>query len=242
MPDEIKKKPSRIAVRRIGTPLKKPTVTRTAGAVNKPNVAAREEHALEGQVKALKKLPQGPTDAAEKQAKASKRKNELLAVQLNAMVAENRRLAYSIETAKKDMEKYRELYLKVREEVRAAREEAEVANKARLEAERARQHLQAQNERLESQLAANNTALKETGRAPFLTADMVAGMVSDLTDQLSDAMSGLNVKDIELKLKVGFGGAGDKRGFILPTAESGPEIKDSLHEIVIRFDRSSLES
>jgi len=224
--------------------VKKQTLTRNTSTVNKQNVTtrAREEHALERQVKALKELPQEPIGTAKKQAKASEQRDERLAVRLNAMVVENRRLAYSTEMVKKDLEKFQELAARAQAEVTAAREEKEVAVRDHLEAERTIKRLQTQNKHLESQLAANNAVLKESGRASFLTADTVSAMISDLADKLSDAMSGLDVKDIELKLKVAFGGAGEKRGFILPTAENGPEIKDSLNEVVIRFDRSRLES
>ncbi len=177
-----------------------------------------------------------------KKAEALNQKNEQIAAQLDTMVAENRRLADSIEPVKKDLEKYRKLSLKAQAEIKGAREEKEAANRARLETERTMQDLQTQLQRLESQLATSNTVLKESGRTPFLTADTVAGMISNLTDQLRNNISGLDVKDIEVKLKVAFGSAGDKSGFILPTIESGPEIKDSLHDVIIHFDRSKLES
>ena len=169
-------------------------------------------------------------------------KNEKLATQLDAMVAENRRLADSIEPVKKDLAKYQKLSVKAQTEIKASLEEKEAASKAHLETEATIQRLQTQLQNLESQLAANITLLKESGHIPFLTADTVAGMISNLTDQIRDNISGLNIKDVEVKLKVAFGGAGDKSGFILPTIESGPEIKDKLHDITIHFERSGSES
>ncbi|CAA9539288.1 MAG: hypothetical protein AVDCRST_MAG73-1745 [uncultured Thermomicrobiales bacterium] len=37
----------------------------------------------------------------------------------------------------------------------------------------------------------------------------------------------------------GFGGAGDQVGFVIPTPDSPPEVRESLHGLTLRFDRGA---
>jgi hypothetical protein len=40
-----------------------------------------------------------------------------------------------------------------------------------------------------------------------------------------------------MRLKIAFGKIGRESGFVLPTAESPPELRENLHELSLRFDR-----
>jgi hypothetical protein len=46
------------------------------------------------------------------------------------------------------------------------------------------------------------------------------------------------VRDGEIRLQVAFGKVGTATGFVVPSAESPEEIRKTLHEVAIRFDRS----
>ena len=237
MPNNINKGISATSIRRISSQVKKQRETTPADAKNKPVVSTLEE-----QVKSLKKLQQKTSATLKKPVAIPHYEKEVLTLQLKSLAAENHSLVDSMEVTNKEMEKYRELYLQAQTEVKAAIDEKEAAVRARLEAERSLQLLKTENEDLRSQLTASKETIPDKSGLLFLTADIVAQMVSSLKDELSNTMSGLDVKDIEVKLKVAVIGADNKSSFVLPTAESSPGIKDRLHEIVIRFDRSGYTS
>jgi chromosome segregation ATPase len=66
---------------------------------------------------------------------------------------------------------------------------------------------------------------------PAEVAQLVDRLLSDLDSQLT----GLSVRDGELQLKVGVQKAGEQVGFVLPSAEAGPEMGENLHSISVRL-------
>jgi chromosome segregation ATPase len=227
------KKITLAGISRISSQIKKQPEKSTGDAAKKTAATVKED-ALTTQVDALKKLRTG-TPAPVKAPQAAQ---EPAAAQLKALTLENRNLSVTIESTKKELERYRQLSLQAETRVQDAIKEREAADKARLAAEKTIQNLQAQNEKLKSQLSASQEAGQAKGETSFLTADKVARMVSSLSNELAGSMSGLTVKNVEVKLKVAFAGTDDEEAFILPTVLSGPEIKDNLHEVVLRFDRT----
>jgi chromosome segregation ATPase len=163
-----------------------------------------------------------------------------LAEQVSQLLVENRVLAEKLEKISGDLPILQEATSKAAEVIETAQTETTTAQKKNtilenqlVEASNAREQLRAQVELL-------STQLKEQGKTPLLSADQVAELLSQLINKLRSGAEGLNFVGGEIKLKVGFGGAGELSGFLIPTPDSGPEIREVLNEIVIHFDRPLL--
>ncbi len=178
---------------------------------------------------------QAALEAARAQADERGTQVEKLTKQIDALVEENRRLAERLEAVTADLESYREAALGREEAVRVARQETEAALRAefaKVERKRA-----AEQRRLEAQIASLEGQVREQGKVLHLPPERVAELVNGLVSQLRAGMPGMRLREGELRLQVGFAGTGEQAGFVVPTPDSGPEIKDSLHEVVFRFDR-----
>jgi chromosome segregation ATPase len=179
------------------------------------------------------RLRAAQTDDCEKQI-------QKLAEQVSQLLVENRDLAEKLKKISGDLPILQDATIKAakvietaQNETTDAREKNTVLENQLAEASNAREQLQAQVELL-------STQLKEQGKTPLLSADQVAELLDQLINKLRSGAGGLNFVGGEIKLKVGFGGAGELSGFLIPTPDSGPEIREVLNEIVIHFDRSLL--
>ncbi len=153
------------------------------------------------------------------------------------LLAENQRLAALIDERATEVTALRAAASEAKEAIAAARAETEARVRAELGAEIAR--LTRQQAAIQKQLDTALLQLKEEGKTPVLTADRVAVLLGDLVDQMQSSFGGLQIRDGELKLKVGFGAVGELSGFVVPTTESTPELRENLQEVTFRFDRSA---
>lgn len=156
---------------------------------------------------------------------------------ISQLLAENQRLAAQIDERATEVTALRAAASEAKEAIAAARTETEARVRAELGAEIAK--LTKQQTALQKQLDTALLQLKEEGKTPVLTADRVAVLLGDLVDQMQTSFGGLQVRDGELKLKVGFGAVGELSGFVVPTTESTPELRENLQEVTFRFDRSA---
>jgi hypothetical protein len=90
----------------------------------------------------------------------------------------------------------------------------------------------------ESAALAEARARQEPGAA-LLAPNEVAALVERLLTGLGSRLSGLTLQDAELRLKVGVQKLGEQTGFVVPGPESPPEVRETLHEISVRFDRAA---
>jgi chromosome segregation ATPase len=156
---------------------------------------------------------------------------------VEALLAENQRLAARMEAATADAEALRKAAGEARSEAAATVAAAE--DRARAAAEVEVKELQRRATALQKQLATANAQLAQQGKVPLLSAGRVAEMLDGLVAQMQDGFGGLQIRDGELKLKVGFAGAGELGGFVIPTTDSAPELRESLQEVTFRFDRAA---
>jgi chromosome segregation ATPase len=158
--------------------------------------------------------------------------------QLEAALAENASLATRLEECGKDLERLRTASLELRTELDAARGELEKAAKAAAQAEKETSSLRKERDDLAGSLALANEQLAGKSVAPVLTASEVSKLVDSLVTDLGSSLSGMAIRDGELQLKVGFEKVGRTTGFVVPSSESPPEVRDNLHEVSIRFART----
>ncbi|MEY2560925.1 MAG: hypothetical protein QOG51_1340 [Verrucomicrobiota bacterium] len=158
--------------------------------------------------------------------------------QVAPLLEENCRLAASLEQVTVEVEQLRKLGAQLRGDLDKATAEANSANAARKEVTDRARALEKERTSLQSRLDFVDQQLTSQGKVAILPASEVAKMTDELVSQLQVGFGGLRVRDGELKLKVAFAGAGKKAGFIVPTTESDPKLKESLQELTIRFDKS----
>lgn len=174
-------------------------------------------------------------DLARRQRAAEERSSNL-SEQVEALIKENRRLAEQLEGVSADIESLRETGEEARRNIEAARTEAREATEARERLEEAGRTVEAERDRFRARTETAEAQLEQEGRITILPAEEVTRIVGDLVNDLRGSLPGLNVREGEVKLKVAFGGAGGRGGFVIPTAESGPELRDALNELTLRFE------
>ncbi len=171
---------------------------------------------------------------AEESLRESRRQIEALEVidDTAALIAENRRIATQLKSVMADFETFRDAALKAEGAIKQAREETEKAVRAELE-----RKFTADKARLEKQVVTLTSQVREQGKTPLISADSAASLVDTFVKSMREGLGGMRVKDGEIKLKVAFGQVGEHTGFVVPTAESDKELKENLHEVVLRFDQ-----
>lgn len=167
---------------------------------------------------------------------AAERRALSLSKQVDGLIKENRRLAEQIESISADLESLRGAGEEARQAIDAARAEATEATEARSRVEEENRALTAERDRLLARVETSEAQLEQEGQTTILPAEEVTRIVGDLVNDLRGSLPGLNVREGEVKLKVAFGGAGERSGFVIPTIESGPEVRETLNELTLRFE------
>ncbi len=154
---------------------------------------------------------------------------------LEPLLAENQRLAAQIDANATEAAALTKAAADAKADIATAKTETEARVREELGADI--KGLMKQQAALQKQLDTANVQLKEQGKPPLLSAEKVAGLLNELVGQMQGGIKGLQIRDGELKLKVGFGAAGELGGFVIPTTDSTPELRENLQEITFRFDR-----
>jgi len=167
----------------------------------------------------------------EKEAGAAEKK-------LDAALAENASLATRLDESSKDLERLKAASLELRTELDAARGELEKAAESAAQAQKEASSLRKERDDLADSLALANEQLAGKSIAPVLSANEVSRLVDGFVTDLGSRLSGMAIRDGELQLRVGFEKVGRATGFVVPSSESPPEVRDNLHEVSIRFSRT----
>jgi predicted nuclease with TOPRIM domain len=169
--------------------------------------------------------------AAEKEAAAADDKVE-------AVLRENAALAARIDEIQADLEGVQAASLQLREQVDATSAELGTVQDALAAAEGKAGGLEKERDSLSESLKLANEQLSGKGMTPVLPAKEVAKLVEGLVTEIGTGLSGMVVRDGELKLQVAFGKIGQQTGFVIPSAETPEDVRKNLHEVAIRFDRT----
>ncbi|MDP3879365.1 MAG: hypothetical protein Q8Q07_03545 [Dehalococcoidales bacterium] len=158
---------------------------------------------MDEQVAALKKLSKAPAAPLKPVPAETANHTAQLSLQIKTLSAENARLSGEINKLKEETGKDRSLVEKLRNELDRTIEEKEDALNSLAGFQRRLQELESQNERLKEQVLKRPAANKPAGFAE-VTPEKITELVSDLQAQLKGQVSGLEMRGIELELKVGF--------------------------------------
>lgn len=160
---------------------------------------------------------------------------ERLTTQVTALIEENRRLSDDLEASTKDRQQFEVAAREAIARIEQVRAELNAGFQKQLDA------VEKDKAQLETRIHVLNLQLQEEGKVQLIHPENVAGLLGGLMDQLRSGVQGLDILDGEIKLKVGFGTIGEYSGFVIPAADSPPEIKENLHEVTMRFNNRSAD-
>lgn len=146
--------------------------------------------------------------------------SEIGAKQLSRLSGENASLAGALVELRKELASLRGQLREAGEAIAAADDRAHA--------------LQQERDRLHESVSLANARLRDEARPPVLSAAEVSSLVDRLLQNLGSQLSGLSVRDGELRLNVGFEKVGDQTGFVLPSS-AAPQSQENLHSISVRL-------
>jgi DNA repair exonuclease SbcCD ATPase subunit len=158
--------------------------------------------------------------------------------QVEALLRENSALAGRLEEARADLGQLQSASLELRDQVDKAHGELAAAQKALAAAQKEVGAIKGERDGLLESLKLANEQLAGKEITPVLQAKDVANLVDGFVLELGSGLPGLAVREGEIRLQVAFARVGEVSGFVVPSAESPPEVRENLHQVSVRFDRS----
>jgi chromosome segregation ATPase len=209
-----------------------------------PEISAqdlRRLRALEGRLaKAEDARKEFAAERRELRARATEAEREARSVQgrLEALLAENARLAARLDEIDKDTVRLRDAGVRLREQLDAARKAVREGAAETKRLTRSLDKARAEGERLGERLKLAEAQLKAKTTTPVLPAKEVARLIDGFVEEIGGGLPGLAVREGEIRLNVAFGKAGRATGFVVPSADAPADVRKNLHEVAVRFDRS----
>lgn len=203
-----------------------------AAAADRELQASREADALRQQNAILQAQLSAPTVSVDElQAQIQQLKS-----QVDGLLAENQRLAQQRDTAQADngmlFQRLDQSAAHEKEAVAAAVQTATAAQEGKLK-------LAEESLRLgTARIAALSAQLGATGKLEVLAPDQVGHLMGGFLQQLETGMPTLRLAEGELKLKLGLARSDQQEGFVILPPNASAELRSSLHEVSLRFDRA----
>lgn len=176
--------------------------------------------------------------AAERAAKSAEKRTAELDDKLAAVLTENAGLATRLDEIAADAERLRAAAVKLREELDATKKSLReaVADTKRLTKTLGR--TEGDRDRIAEHLKLAEAQLKAKTTTPVLPAKEVAKLIDGFMEEIGAGLPGLSVREGEIRLQVAFGKVGRASGFVVPSADAPAEVRENLHELAFRFDRT----
>jgi chromosome segregation ATPase len=138
--------------------------------------------------------------------------------QLEGLIRENRTLAETIEGLREELESLRDSLQTALQARQSAEEETEQAKQVNAELQNTVAELGASNEQLEAQVGRLSAQVEDTPLQPLTTKE--ASTLLNQTLQELTSVSGFEVRDAEVTLKVATAKLGEEPVFMIPEPES----------------------
>ena len=203
-----------------------------AAASDREIKASREADALRQQNLAL----QAQLRAPEPETVDFPAQIKQLKSQIDGLLSENQRLAQQRDTAQADNST---LFLRLDQS--AAREKEAVTAAVQATAAAQEGKLKAAEEKLRlgtARIAALSAQLGGSGKLEVLAPDQVGHLMGGFLQQLETGMPTLRLAEGELKLKLGLARSEQQEGFVILPPNASAELRSTLHEVSLRFDRA----
>jgi len=168
---------------------------------------------------------------------------ETVDIRIGKLVEENRIQQEQLDSVNLDAKTFetqaKNATLKLNEAIKKA------VDQVKSDGELSRTVLEKKLEKLEADNSSLMLQMASTKKIAFVAPERVANLLDDFYGKLRTNLKGLDVRDSEIRLKVGFGSLGSlpesQSGFVIPTAGNTAEIKDSLGEVVLRLGRTEIQ-
>ena len=157
---------------------------------------------------------------------------------LEAVLAENQKLATRLDDMTADLERLRSAAAELRKQSDEVQAQLAVGQEQLLNAQRELKVLTSERDQLAERVKIADDQLAGKGMAPVLPPKAVAVLVGSLVNDVTAQLPGMAVRDGEIRLQVAFAKVGTTTGFVVPSADAPDEIRHNLHDVAIRFDRS----
>ena len=216
-----------------------------------PEISARDLRRLEGLEDRLSKAQSERKSLTEerrelrtavaanaKAAREADRRAASVGDQLEAVLAENQKLAARLEEVAADLERLKSAGAELRKQADEAQAQLAAAQEQLASAQRGLEDVTSERDQFAERVKIADDQLAEKAIPPVLPAKDVGVLVGGLVDEVSSKLPGMVVRDGEIRLQVAFAKVGRATGFVVPSAEAPEEIRQNLHEVAIRFDRS----
>jgi chromosome segregation ATPase len=159
-----------------------------------------------------------------------------LKTQVEGLLAENQRLAEQRDTAQADNQT-----LFKRLDGSVEREKAAIAAAVQTKVAEQEAATKASTESLRlgaERIKTLSAQLGGAGKLEVLAPDQVGHLMGGFLQQLETGMPTLRLAEGELKLKLGLARTDQQDGFVILPPNASAELRSSLHEISLRFDRA----
>lgn len=176
--------------------------------------------------------------SAERAAEAAGSRTAEAEGRLEALLAENGRLAARLDEIGKDAVKLRGAAVKLREQLDEARKAVRTGAAETKRLTKSLQRAETESGRLAERLKLAETQLRTKTTTPVLPAKEVAKLIDGFVEEIGGGLPGLAVREGEIRLNVAFGKVGRETGFVVPSADAPADVRKNLHEVAVRFDRS----
>ena len=176
--------------------------------------------------------------AAERTARTAEKLATETDSRLTALLEENARLATRLEETATDAEQLREAAVKLREELDASAKSLEQLRSDNARLAESLVKTESERDQIAERLKLAEAQLKTETTTPILPAKEVARLIDGFVDEIGAGLPGMSVRDGEIRLQVAFGKVGSSAGFVVPSADSPPDVRKNLHEVSVRFDRT----
>ncbi|MGH2382250.1 MAG: hypothetical protein ACRDG7_13665 [Candidatus Limnocylindria bacterium] len=176
--------------------------------------------------------------AAERTARTAEKRVGEVEERVTALVDENARLSARLDSVAADSERLQGAAIKLREQLDEANGSLTAAASEERKLTRSLQQTESERDRLVERLKLADAQLENQTTAPVLPAKEVATLIDNFVDEVGSGLTGMVVRDGEIKLQVAFAKVGRATGFVVPSADAPPEVSRNLSEVAIRFDRS----
>ncbi len=163
-----------------------------------------------------------------------------LTAQVAGLLAENQRLADALEAAQKDNGT-----LFDRLDKSAEREKQAVADAVQTAVLEQDTKTQVVVEKLRlgtERIATLTKQIEASGKLEVLAPDQVGHLMGGFLKQMETGMPTLRLAEGELKLKLGLARSNQQDGFVILPPNASAELRSSLHEISLRFDRAGISN
>ena len=157
---------------------------------------------------------------------------------LEAVLAENQKLATRLDEVAADLERLSSAAAEQRQQLDEAQAQLAAAQEQLVNAQRELKVLTSERDQLAERVKIADDQLAGKGMTPVLPPKEVAVLVGGLVNDVTAQLPGMAVRDGEIRLQVAFAKIGTATGFVVPSAEAPDELRQNLHDVSIRFDRS----